>query len=101
MIYIEICTLFSIKIKCSVAFKHKPLREDKLSTKDKWPNTKVSSLRRFHCISLLQDMYSKVNSCVRVNGNTSQFFLVTKEYAKAATIVLYSSACLSLIWQVP
>ena len=53
---IEICTLFSIKIIFFVAFKHKPLREDNLSTKDKWPNPKVSSLRRFHCITILLSM---------------------------------------------
>ena len=31
-----------------------------------------------HILSLLQDMYSKANSCVRVNGNTSQFFSCNK-----------------------
>ena len=54
---IEICTLFSIKIKFSVAFKHKPLRGDNLSTKDKRPNPKVSSLRRFHCIYYYIQLY--------------------------------------------
>ena len=58
---IEICTMFSIKIEFSVAFKHKPLREDNLSAKDKRPNPKVSSLRRFHCKS---DPYSSAPCCV-------------------------------------
>ena len=30
----------------------------------------------FRILSLLQDMYSKANSCVRVNGKTSSFFFL-------------------------
>lgn len=43
----DICTLFPIMISVVL---HKPPREDNLSTDDKWPDPKVSSLLMFYTI---------------------------------------------------
>ena len=83
-------------------FKQKPPREDNLSTKDKWPVPKLSSLRRFYCTCIFvgraNDQSQEVDR-LNINGGMHmiQNYLFGLMFIDSANIYCYTKCVLPLL----